>query len=112
MDTLATKWQAIAANKENMLLSSPPATSCGRRLTTTPLMDSEMETRLKRHKQNCRNGLMYLTWRCMEEGCSDLPPSKVFKPKFNLAKLTDYKGVAPASYWGKVPFKQGFPGDI
>ena len=47
----------------------------------------------------------------MEEGCSDLPPSKVFKPKFNLAKLTDYKGVAPASYWGKVPFKQGFPGD-
>ena len=46
----------------------------------------------------------------VEEGCPDLPPLKVFKPKFNLAKLQDYKGPAPSSYWGRFPTNKDFPG--
>ena len=46
----------------------------------------------------------------VEEGCPDLPPPKVFKPKFNLAKLQDYKGPAPSSYWGRFPTNKDFPG--
>ena len=45
-----------------------------------------------------------------DEGCPTLPPPKVFKPKFNLAKLTDYKDSAPASYWGRFPTNKEFPG--
>jgi hypothetical protein len=44
MDTLATKWQAIAADKENSLLSSPPDKLWPEALDL-PLMDPDRETR-------------------------------------------------------------------
>ena len=33
----------------------------------------------------------------------DLPPSKTFKPKYNLPTLTNYRSAAPAHFWSEFP---------
>ena len=34
---------------------------------------------------------------------SDLPPNKVFKPKFNLPRLNDYSSTFPSLFWAQAP---------
>ena len=33
----------------------------------------------------------------------DLPPNKVFKPKFNLQRLDDYNSTFPSWFWAQAP---------
>ena len=55
------------------------------------------------HSTETLLSLTIITNRILQTNLADLPPPKIFKPKYNLPVLQDYRSPAPANFWDTFP---------